>query len=379
MLSGEEKPMPSGRNKKLVICVDSDGCALPTLPQRDGTIKVFREKWGANSAIVKAIEKLVASGNYSEVIVVSFSNRQTLEIDKENAHVRGEGGRRVGGENEKYHVAGSSAPMLVGFRDEVEKALDEKGIPVTLFRGLLGDVYQGKELGTVFQQMLTQATLRNPRSTEHNIPIFGYPDDLLNPDDRMGHFDGSKLNILYFLVHAINQQNPDSELDFHLFDDKKDILDPLGDFLTKDISGSSALSILPSTVTVSAYQYDLYDHVHGVTDSTSNPEKARWTVQGQGSPTEHTNYQAMLRELSRKKSDNGGIVRLAQDKNRDAIIALHQENTTAQSKVEQVDAQQSCGCGIWQFFKEKLSGHHKNQDSVSQSQQSAVKGQKRGC
>ncbi len=370
MLVGKASDSMTGAPKKLVICVDSDGCALPILRRRNKRPVVCPQAWGVNSEIVKYIKTKIASGQYSEVIIGSFSMRQTLKLDKQGASIDGAGSAR---REEGSGVIGSSAPMLVGLAQEVKKALGEEDIPVNLFKGLLGDVYQVKELGTVFQQMLTQATLRNPRSTEHNIPIFGYSDDRLNPADRKGHFDYTKLNILYFLVHAINQQNPDCQLDFHLWDsgksvlgDGENILDTLWRFLSNESPDASALSIFPSNVTLSAHQYDLYDDIDGK-DATSSPEIARWTLQGQGSPAQHTDYCRMLRDLRAKISDyNEFNVGLAEAGNEKSIIALHKKRTTVQSKVEQVDAQQNSGCGIWQFFKEKLH-RKKHQEEENQS------------
>lgn len=143
---------------------------------------------------------------FSKLITFVGSNRQSLEIDDYNTMIN---------HTESCFVAIKTVATFI----------DAKLDPF-----LLADLYGDLPAGTSYHR----ATADNPEEYSHESWIF----------------DETKASILYAQMHRTAKKNPHEPIEFHFYDDKKDILNELEHFF------SSHPELIPPKMLLGLHSYD---------------------------------------------------------------------------------------------------------------------------
>jgi hypothetical protein len=214
LLKDEKNTLPT--EKLAVYSIDYDGCLASTCYNQSVQPSPEKKLIEANSHLFHTIAQEIRREKFSDVIVMTGSNRQSQELDQFNAY---------------EHGNNSSFPQLKYVTSAISRL---SGFNCTLDTTLLADFFNDKPAGSSYQIATNGQNQRNQDKT---------------------CFDESKITLLYAQVHKIAAEYPNHKIIFNFFDDRAnnyfgDILPGLKIYFTQHPE------LLPANVALQLYFYD---------------------------------------------------------------------------------------------------------------------------
>lgn len=200
-----------------VCSFDFDGC-LFNLP--------FKLDWNRPKDVPRVIyhnetflDGLKEKSNaFSKTITFIGSSRQSEPVERVNTYIY------VGAER---HYRGASFPAIQEITDYL---MADNQHPVIFDPLLLSDIYADLDSGVSYYRGLSE-----------------------NYTGEHAHcrFDKTKLSILYAQMHKVASEHPEEKIEFNFYDDRKKILDDLGEYFKQNTK------TIPANLTLNLYRYNI--------------------------------------------------------------------------------------------------------------------------